>query len=659
MGGTDKQDAIAKNRLRLIAFGFFGGILLPQPSFALHLQGDLEALPTLPISGHHITFSTLDRSVANFLQSSLHKSASFGLYERGRIDFRKAVADFLRQTAVNPLIEIRSDSVAPFFNLTDGSADPTKSHDFRFHVRGTPLCGFQVRGHELSDGSSLVMGNVPDVDLYEPSPDSDWPSSDLAAEKAMDHVAQSTNASLDTIRVRQAKRCFYVANRSLLPVWEMIVDAHGASYQVRADGYEVMSSAPRFFDVDGVAKVFRSNPLDPTIVDIPLPALKGDGTLTSEYFRTVVPEGSPKASEANHIFAYDPSDGRFDEAMVFAQAQVHFDYFQKLGFSWYGPKPLVLKPRTATPISTGSTQDNALFTPGGETDQFPPTIIVGTGSGEKDKLQNLSKDGDVVSHEFGHFVVYKTLSSTDGEALVLHEGLADFFVFSRTGDTCLGESICPAESRACFKIGQCLRTASNSIVYGDRSWEAWAGYNRRFGHLHGQLISGYLWDLRKAGDLSGDDLARLTLKAVSLFAETSGVCDFLTAILAADRELFASSHEGAIREKADKRGFGGLLAQVPNCPVVGSSGSTNTSSGDTAPTETKKKKRSMTSLLTGGACGVTAASSSAESAQLPTATFLALLAPLLLAAPKLLRKPSFIRIKIPARSRKSGNARKT
>jgi len=172
------------------------------------------------------------------------------------------------------------------------------------------------------------------------------------------------------------------------------------------------------------------------------------------------------------------------------------------------------------------------------------------------------------------------------------------------------------------------------------------------------LISGFLWDLRTSGALSGDDLARLTIKAVSLFAETSGICDFLTAILGADRELFASSHEGAIREKAEKRGFSGLLAQVPNCPAVGSSGSTNTSSGDTAPTETNKKKRSMTSLLTGGACGVTAASTSPKSAQLPTATLLALLAPLLLAAPRFLRKPLFIPIKIPARSRKSGNDRK-
>jgi hypothetical protein len=627
------------------------GLIWSERGLGLHFRTELEALQSLPISGRHVTFSTIDQSVTNLLRKSLNQSPSFGLYQSGRLDFQSAVAAFLRQSTVNPMIEIQSRSVDPLFNLTDGTADTTLSHEFRFRVRGIPLCGFQVRGHELSDGSSLVMGNVPDVDLYEPAPDRDWPDSGLAAEKARDHLAESSGTASENISIRQAKRCFYVTNRSLLPVWEMTLVAQGAVYEVRADGYEVVSSRPLFFAADGVAKVFRSNRRDTAIVDIPLPGLKGDGSLTSEFLRTVVPDGKPRASESNNVFAYAPDDYRFEEVMVYAQATSHFDFFTKLGFSWYGPKPLEIKPNTPPP----SGPNNALFQPGDESSNIVPTITIDAGDAKT--LQNLVSDGDVISHEFGHHVIYKTLRSTEGESLVLHEGLADFFVFSRTGDPCLGETICPEKSLACVQVGQCLRTAANPMVYGDQTWKMWAGPYNRLGHRHSQLISGYLWDLRSSGGFSGDDLAKVTLKAVSLFAETSGFCDFLTGFLAADRELYASSHEGIIREKAEKRGLGNFLAQVPTCPVSMSSAKTSTSSGDTQATESTTKKRGMKDLLTGGRCGVAAPPSSVGSR--PTVTWLVLLGPLLLLlVPKRTLKPLKIRRQLPSSSRNSDIARR-
>lgn len=627
------------------------GLVWSERGLGLHFRTELEALKALPVSGRHVTFSTIDQSVANLLRNSMTGSPSFGLYQSGRLDFQSAVAAFLRQSTVNPMIQIRSQTIDPFLSLTDGTGDTTHSHEFRFHVRGISLCGFQVRGHELADGSSVVMGNVPDVDLYEPAPDRDWPDSELSAEKAKDFLAESSGAPIESISVRQAKRCFYVTNRALLPVWEMTLMAQGALYEVRADGYEVVSSRPLFFAADGVAKVFRSNRRDTAIVDIPLPGLKGDGTLTSEFLRTAVPDGKPKASESNNIFAYVPDDYRFEEVMVYAQAQSHFDFFTKLGFSWYGPKPLEIKPNTSPP----SGPNNALFQPGDEGAGILPTITID--AGDKKTLQNLVSDGDVISHEFGHHVVYKTLKSTEGESLVLHEGLADFFVFSRTGDACLGETICPEKSLACVQVGQCLRTAANPMVYGDQTWRMWAGPNNRLGHRHSQLISGYLWDLRSSGGFAGDDLAKVTLKAVSLLAETSGFCDFLTAFLAADRELYASSHEGVIREKAEKRGLGNFVAQVQACPVSMSSASTSTSSGDTQATESTTKKRGMKDLLTGGKCGVAASPSSPGSGSWVTWTLL--LGPLLLLLfPKKTLKPLKIRQKSPRSSRNSDIARK-
>lgn len=651
--GKDKRVKVCYGLRGLYVLSGVLGLIWAERGLGLHFRTELEALQSLPVSGRHVTFSTIDQSVANLLRNSMTGSPSFGLYQSGRLDFQSAVSALLRQSAVNPMIEIQSRSVDPFLSLTGGAEDTTHSHEFRFRVKGIPLCGFQVRGHELSGGSSVVMGNVPDVDLYEPAPDRDWPDSALAAEKAKDHLAESSGAPFESISVRQAKRCFYVTNRSLLPVWEMTLVAQGALYEVRADGYEVVSTRPLFFSIDGVAKVFKSNRRDTAIVDIPLPGLKGDGTLTSEFLRTIVPDGKPKASEPSNVFAYDPEDYRFEEVMVYAQAQSHFDFFTKLGFSWYGPKPLDIKPNTPPPGSSGP--NNALFQPGDEGAGIFPTITID--AGDKKTLQNLVSDGDVVSHEFGHHVVYKTLKSTEGESLVLHEGLSDFFVFSRTGDPCLGETICPEKSLACVQVGQCLRTAANPMVYGDQTWKMWAGPNNRLGHRHSQLISGYLWDLRTSGGFSGDDLAKVTIKAVSLFAETSGFCDFLTALLAADRELYASSHESVIREKAEKRGLGNFLAQVNACPVTMSSASTATSSGDTPATESTTKKRGMKDLLTGGKCGVAAFPSAPGNGS--WLTWILLLGPLfLLLVPKKSLKPLKVKKNYPRSSRNSDSARR-
>lgn len=80
-------------------------------------------------------------------------------------------------------------------------------------------------------------------------------------------------------------------------------------------------------------------------------------------------------------------------------------------------------------------------------------------------LTNLPVDADVIGHEFGHHIIYQTITSVSGESLILHEGLADYFTFAHTKDDSLGESICPAGSLACWTKGQCLRTANNDINF--------------------------------------------------------------------------------------------------------------------------------------------------------------------------------------------------
>jgi hypothetical protein len=598
---------------------------------ALSFRSGIDALRPLPRSGHAITFSTLDQDIAN----SLKQYPGFGLYERGGVDFAKAVSALLRSTSVNPLIEIRSTQVAASFGLTTGG----KSHDFRFHVKGTALCGFQVRGHELGDGSTIVMGQVPDVDLYEPAPASDWPDLELAKDKAREVISVETNGS--NVTFRGSRRCYYVTNGSLLPVWEMTAIAEGAPYVVRADGYEVASLEPMFFATTGQARVFPFNRLDSALQDVALTGLTGDGSLSSEFLRTKLPAGKQAANEPTHVFSYDPSDFRFDEAMAYSHAQAHLEYVSKLGFAWYGPKPLELKIHTPPQ----GKKNNALFEPGDESGRYLPTITIDDGDGVG--LQNLVSDGDVVSHEFGHHVIYKTLRSVSGESLVLHEGLADFLVFSRTGDPCLGESICPQNSGACIKPGACLRTAANNLSYGDPLWNTWTGS----GHLRGQLISGLLWDLRSRPNVPPDDIPRLTMKAISLFAESSGFCDFLTALYASDRDMFGGTYKVALDEIALKRGLGNYLKQVNSCPVnisaMNKMGTVESTASDGSATSKSQKKK-----ILGIRCGVV---NPPLDATLDSGIFALFLWGIPLLVTLLKRREN--KVRVPRRSRNPSNAR--
>lgn len=164
------------------------------------------------------------------------------------------------------------------------------------------------------------------------------------------------------------------------------------------------------------------------------------------------------------------------------------------------------------------TPNNALYQPAVSSSGYPQIMV---GDGDGNILQNLGKDNDVVSHEFSHHILFRTLTNTTGESLVLHEGLADLFTFMQTGNACLGESICPSGSSACWLPDRCLRSAENDLSYLDTTYRSWVSAP----HLRGQLISAVLWDL--AQDLNFTKVAQLTFTASSFFLEDSGLQDFV------------------------------------------------------------------------------------------------------------------------------------
>jgi hypothetical protein len=464
------------------------------------------------------------------------------------------IAQALRDRMSNPLLGLTATPSPRALGLTTG----TRSIDFGFHVAGVPVCRVQARAHVRTNGEAVVLGTLPQVDANEPPPParpSDWPDVELA----LRHAAAAVEDASD-VKLKSATRCFHVRNGHLMHAYDLLLSVDGLPWTALADGYEIFALAKGYFDafdVDGTAKVHPNNVLKGSPTEVKLKGLVGDGTLTSEFIKTVVPSGTAPAKEASHAFNYPPlSDPRYDEAAVFHYAQRHLSFVQSLGFAWYGPTPLLVKLH----VKPAGRSNNALFVPATDADDNP-TISIDDGDGVE--LQNLGNDADVVSHEFGHHVIYQTLRTTDGESLVLHEGLADFFAFSRSGDACLGESICPKKSLACVVQAACLRSGELELVYKDALWEHWTGGRNRLGHLHGQLISGMLWDLRRGEAVPPEDLGRLVMKAISYFKVDSGFRDLMLALFLADRDLFEGKYFDAIYTAGDARGLGEFFDDVP------------------------------------------------------------------------------------------------
>lgn len=519
-------------------------------------------------------------------------------FARGALTSDQTVKLLLAEHGLSPLLSARADvaDVEPSgFALNTGSSRT----EYRFWFGDFPIYDAQLVFNVLRDRSTLILGTVPTVTPRASLPKAEnWPTLEDAQEAlkaACQSLAATDQRGQEALQFGKAERYLYpLADGGLTPVWVVKVRVNGgeqfegvAGLSNSGSGIRVYSLRSQSFDATGTAQVVANNKVKDQVQPYQLTDLVDNGTLTSTYLQTVVPSGYTQVKETSHSYSYEKTDQRFDEVQAYAHAQMHLSWFIELGFQWYGPKPIQIQLH----VRPGGHQNNALFTPGDDSNGTKPSIQIDDGDGID--LQNLASDGDVVSHEFGHHVIYKTLRSTEGESLVLHEGLADAFVFARTGDPCLGESICPTGSGACVVDGQCLRTAANELGYRDKTWKDWSGSSGRLGHLHGQLISGFVWDLQKNKVMTTQESTRLVFKAISYFKTNSGFRDFLLALLTADRDLFSCKYGATIREVAAQRGMSDFLSGVASgCDALPSlSGGTLTDGSTTTTTPTTKKSK--------------------------------------------------------------------
>lgn len=412
-----------------------------------------------------------------------------------------------------------------------------------FAIRGIPLCeshATMTRVHE----QAVMMGKPPTGVQAASASDLEWDTEDAKPEMVMDALnLEGTPLNLHT------KQCIALQGQKMVPAWKISFTVADFPYSGITANAGVIKAQQDFLTLaDGASKVYQKDPEDSSnlvISSFKLPGMSGGGSLCHPHFVTQVPSGLSRAFNSGVQFVYDPTDKRFNETSVFTNAMTQAEWFMGLsasGGKWPGLQ-IVLN---LIGTSDSYLNNTAVYFPA--TSSAQPTIRLGFGDGID--LTNLHYDADAVSHELGHHFVYQQLKTVTGESLIVHEGLADFFVAARTANACLGETICPHGGNLCISE-KCLRTADNSLVLKGTDWPSAP-------HRQAQFISGMLWDLGKKIGLTA--VANIVFRSVDFLTSDAGYVELVTALFMADKDLNASTNVCIIQTEAENRGLKAALA---------------------------------------------------------------------------------------------------
>lgn len=262
--------------------------------------------------------------------------------------------------------------------------------------------------------------------------------------------------------------------------------------------------------------MYAVGPADGRITAVSLTGLTGDGWLNGRYFEIYAPDAqSPRVAAAGDELAFDPASAA--DAVSFDQVQAYYTAMR--GMRWFSEQLSVEMPFTAIPIRVNDLirgkPDNAIYVE----PPFGPEIKIGRGS---NTIQNLARDSDVLLHELAHHVIYRFITSKEGEPGILHEGFADYFAYAINGDPYLGESVIPG--RPFLRTGR---------LGPDERYDRLSQESGK--HLAGQIWSALLWQIHEE---TAGGAARLIYGALPYAGPAPGFRDALLALLNADRDLY-------------------------------------------------------------------------------------------------------------------------
>ena len=462
---------------------------------------------------------------------------------RVRIPFRSstpAIEDVAGKMTTQFGLTHQRAALELFWQFSNGDGNGVRSGKGQFYFEGQPLCGYGLTLTSLLSkknsvsSNSLILGLSPDFgDEIRLVESAHFDSTNLIDS----YFLRGYSRLYDSLEV--VDTCLFKMGDALVPTNVVMASLGSSTFKLWVAQDQILRVEQKAFFAEIAA--FPKNRLDSQmeVFDI---LTHGNGYLTNDFF-DVRTHSEDRAFEASNIFKYSIDDLRFHEASIFTHANQAWDFFTSLGFKDDLEGPIHLNIN----VLVNGTKNNAIYEPGNLSTKAPPTISVGSGDGIT--LSDLTIDTDVVTHELAHHLIYKKLTSTSGESLILHEGLADFLAFAKSGDACLGESICPVSSKSCRIRGKCLRTGNNELVYGSSEYIGLSP------HQKGQVVSGLLWDLHKIKDISLVSISSVLIKAVDFLYEESDLQDFIYAFALADQLLNQGSYSCLLKEVATTRGL--------------------------------------------------------------------------------------------------------
>ena len=482
---------------------------------------------------------------------------------------------------------------------------------YEFQLNEFPLCQFELKAHETARGGRVLLGKIPSTPVYRDFQTEDWPllyeSVQLAISDGLETSGIHAPANLVSF-----ERCIWLSeDEQYETVWNLVVEADRLQYKAIVGENRLIDFYPYHFHASATAQVYPANTNDDALQSYNLSNIKtnqsGQGILANDRFATkflgtndYIPLTAVADGDGSFTFTADPQDPSFSELSLFTNANRALEWFEERGYDNFGENAINISVHA---VFANGDVNNALYQPA----ENSPTIFVG--DGDRSILQNLSTDFDVVAHELGHHVVFHTVKtiSSQSESLVIHEGLADFFTFAKTGNPCLGESICPASSPICTVPSQCLRTADNDFVYDGPDLPSQA-------HLRSQFISGMLWDMIEKDGIAADELASLVLKAVNILVTDSGYRHLVLAMVLVDEFENTGAHCSTIMNRAKARNLTSLISDI-SCDTVATLISENGGNLDNILPDDEQPANpapSQKSSNKGGWCGSIGLSSSAS-----------------------------------------------
>lgn len=505
-----------------------------------------------------------------FQKKSLHQIDNssrpiFGL-TAGKNTLSDDLNAMIQNHTLNPYITFKPTADKNTYRLRNAGKN-IRGHLMAGNVE---VCRSEIGAHESWDGKRAFVGSVAYISPHSrPTPIDQWPALEDSLYPLKEFVINQLGSG--PLQITSFHKCHFIEDGKLQPSYLVNFQYNDSPYYAYIDDLKVYSMHTIGLHSTAIAEVYPLNINNGPEVEKEI-EVDGSGFLQNSVFRTVTnavervqSTNETRAGKSVKKFSA-PAGNKFKKGEIntFTNAWQHYKYFNSLGYS--NPDGLI---DINLNVTINNSQNNALYTPAVGPSQ--PRISVSNGDGVL--LQNLALDADVVSHELGHHVVWRTLKNPIGETLILHEGLADFFTFSAHGDDCLGESICPADSTFCWIQSQCLRTADNDLRYKGSIYEMLSPHHR------GQLVSGMLWDLHENEGLPLFEVAQLTHDAVDLLSSSSQITDLIIALNIADRNLTNGQNLCAIKKVAEDRGFGPYV-NMDDCSA-GSSWSSNSQTGST------------------------------------------------------------------------------